>query len=90
MKRTRTVLVESQAGPQSQPATDGGSNGYWPMLSSSQLQSSRLMNWRVERSEPATNTSGHFTIVGELRLAYSFGWARIAATSGLIFSPEPL
>ena len=58
---------DSQAGPQSQPATEGGWNGYWPIASSIQVQESRSMPCPAVRSEPATYTTGDLTIVGASR-----------------------
>ncbi len=64
-KRTRIELVDSQAVPHSQPATEGGRNGIWPMPLISQPQALRSMPWPELRSAPARNTTGALTMPGE-------------------------
>jgi hypothetical protein len=69
MKRFFIVLVDSHAGPHSQPATEGGRNGIWPMPSSSQVQELVWTPTPVVRRVPARNTSGDLTMSGRSRFA---------------------
>jgi hypothetical protein len=66
-KRTRIEFEDSHGVPHSQPATEGGRNGYWPIPSSIQVQESRSIPRPVVRSVPATNTTGDLIMVGSSR-----------------------
>jgi hypothetical protein len=60
-------FVDSHALPHSQPATEGGANGVWPIPASNQPQESRSMPCPEPRSAPARYTTGDFTIPGASR-----------------------
>src|ERR1700754_1495383 len=81
-------LDDIHAGPQSQPATEGGENSAWPIEEATQTQSSVLTPRRVARSIPATWTTGALTSVGPSRLAYNNGLSRISRIRGLILCPD--
>jgi len=62
-QRARIREVSSQR-VSSQPETFGGQKSIWPASSQSQVQASVSMPRPIERSMPASCTTGGFTIGG--------------------------